>query len=298
MLSREALDQLIKNTGAIGGAILIEKGGELAVRAAVAINRPESLEKNERLLETMKTHKRQIISFPENLIVNGIIVDFLPKELLVEPIIYKNSLLGILILVCSEPFLAQSISKFKFFNQELSLAFRNAITHEQMTSFAAIDALTGLYNRRFGIRRLDEEFNRAIRYSMPLSLLMIDIDHFKIVNDTYGHLTGDKVLVNISKIALNAIREGDVLLRYGGEEFLCVLPGAGHDDATRIAERIRIMTMNSHTNYAQQEIKVTVSIGVATFPHDNINNSEQLIKLSDEAMYEAKNSGRNRVVSV
>jgi len=297
VLSHEALNQLIKNTGAIGGAILIEKSGELTVKAAVAIREPGLLEKNERLLDTMKTHERQIISFPADIIINGVIVDFQPKELLVEPILYKNSLLGVLILVCSVPFPAQTISQLKFFNQELSLAFRNAITHEQMTRFAAIDALTGLYNRRFGIRRLKEEFNRAIRSSMPLSLLMFDIDHFKIVNDTYGHLTGDRVLANLSRIALSSIREGDILLRYGGEEFLCVLPGAGLDDASKIAERIRIMVMNSHIEYEKQDIKVTVSIGAVTYPRENIDNSDQLIKLADEALYDAKNTGRNRMVS-
>jgi len=296
-LSREALNQLVKNTGAIGGAVFIEKGGELSLKAAVAIREASLLEKNERLLYTMKTHERQIIRFPDDIIINGIIVDFQPQELLVEPILYKNSILGVLILVCSAPFPVPTISKLKFFTQELSLVFRNAITHEQMTRFAAIDALTGLFNRRFGIRRLNEEFNRAIRHSMPLSVLMFDIDHFKIVNDTYGHLTGDKILVNVSKIALSAIREGDILLRYGGEEFLCILPGAGIADATMVAERIRNMIMNSHVKHGDQDIKVTVSIGAATYPSDHIHSTDQMIKLADEAMYEAKSSGRNRTVS-
>lgn len=86
-----------------------------------------------------------------------------------------------------------------------------------MQRLAALDALTGLYNRRFGIIRIQEEFSRAIRANTPVSLLMFDIDHFKNVNDTYGHLVGDKVLVNIAKIALACIREGDILLRYGGK---------------------------------------------------------------------------------
>lgn len=86
-------------------------------------------------------------------------------------------------------------------------------------------------------------------------------------------------------------------MRYGGEEFVCVLPGANQHDATIVAERIRIMTMNSHVKNIEQEIKVTISIGVATYPHDNISDSNQLIKLADEAMYMAKNTGRNRIVS-
>jgi diguanylate cyclase (GGDEF)-like protein len=126
---------------------------------------------------------------------------------------------------------------------------------------------------------------------------MFDIDHFKSVNDTYGHLVGDQVLVSIAKIALASIREGDVLLRYGGEEFLCVLPGANKVDAGIIAERIRIMVKDSSVKNAEQDIKVTVSIGVVTYPRNDISESDQLIKLADDAMYVAKETGRNRTVS-
>lgn len=155
-LSREALKQLMKNTGAIGGAILTEKSGELVVEAAESIKEPGSLENNASLLDTMKTHQGQLIHFPTDIIIDGIIVDFRPSELLVETILYKNTLLGVLLLVSAVPFTDQTILKLKFFNQELSLAFRNAITHEQMTRLAAVDALTGLYNRRFGTIRLHE----------------------------------------------------------------------------------------------------------------------------------------------
>lgn len=297
VLAKESLDKLIKNSGAIGGAILIEKSGELNIKASVAIKDPSLLEKNERLIDAMKSSKRQLIEFPDDVSIDGVILDFKPKELLVEPILYKNALLGLLILVCSDSFSSQMLSTLKFFNQELSLAFRNALTHEQMTQFAAIDTLTGLFNRRFGLRRLNEEFTRVLRNGLPLSLLMFDIDHFKIVNDTYGHMAGDKVLANVSKIGLSSIREGDILLRYGGEEFLCILPGAGQEDAIKTAERIRIMVMNSHVKYLNEDIKVTVSIGVISYPQTNIDNTNQFIKLTDEALYEAKNSGRNRVVS-
>ena len=296
-LSTEALKQLIKNTGATGGAILIEKSGELVLEAAESIIEPLALESNERLLSMMKTHQRQVIHFPDDLIISGMIVDFHPCELLAEPILYKNSLLGVLLLVSAVPFINQASLKLKFFNQELSLAFRNAITHEQMTRLAAIDALTGLYNRRFGSIRLHEEFSRAIRAATPLSILMFDIDHFKVVNDTYGHSVGDKVLASIANIASSSIREGDILLRYGGEEFLCVLPGASQHDALMVAERMRIMVMDSHVNNLEQEIKVTISLGVATYPCENILDSDQLVKLADEAMYVAKNTGRNRVVA-
>lgn len=296
-LSREALDQLIRNTGAAGGAILSEKGGELVVEAVDSIRDPISLANNERLLRTINSQQRQLIRFPADMVINGIIVDFRPCELLVEPILYKNTLLGVMLLVSAVPFPQQTALKLRLFNQVLSLAFRNALTHEQMTRLAAIDPLTGAYNRRFGTLRLHEEFSRAIRAGTPVSVLMFDIDHFKVVNDTYGHPVGDKVLIGASKIVLGSIREGDILARYGGEEFLCVLPGASQHDAGIVAERIRIMIMDSHVTNLDQEVKVTISVGVATYPHSSISNSDQLIQLADEAMYAAKNTGRNRVVS-
>lgn len=296
MLSHEALNHLMKNTNANGGALLIEKSGELVVEAIDSIKDGAVLENNKRILKTMKTLERQLIKYPDELKMDGILVDFLPKELLIEPIVYKNILLGVIILVSTSAFSSNAVNKLSIFSQEISLAFRNAITHNQMQLLAALDALTGLYNRRFGALRIQEEFSRAIRANTPLSILIFDIDHFKNVNDTYGHLVGDKVLVSIAKIALSSIREGDVLVRYGGEEFLCVLPGANQGDAHIIAERIRIIVMNNVVKHAEQDIRVTLSIGVASYPHNNISDSDQLIKLADDAMYIAKNTGRNRTV--
>jgi two-component system, cell cycle response regulator len=297
ILSRETLTHLVKNTKADGGAVLIEKNGGLAVEAIDSIKDAAALENNKRVLDTMRTLERQFIKFPNEIILDGVVVDFHPKELLIEPIVYKDILLGVIILASASSFSSNAIDKLSFFSQSLSLAFRNAITHHQMQRLAALDALTGLYNRRFGILRVKEEFSRAVRAGTPISLLMFDIDHFKSVNDTYGHLVGDQVLVSIAKIALASIREGDVLLRYGGEEFLCVLPGANKVDAGIIAERIRIMVMDSAVKNAEQDIKITISIGTVTYPRNDISDSNQLIKLADDAMYVAKETGRNRTVS-
>ena len=296
VLSRETLIHLIKNTKANGGAILIERNGELAVEAIDSIKDAAALENNKNVLKTMRTLERQLIKFPKDMLLDGIVVDFHPKELIIEPIVYENIFLGNLILVSSSSFSNNDIEKLSFFSQSLSLAFRNAITHMQMQRLAALDALTGLYNRRFGILKIKEEFSRAIIANTPISILMIDIDHFKNVNDMYGHLVGDKVLVSIAKIALASIRDGDILFRYGGEEFLCVLPGANKVDASIIAERIRIMVMDSAVKNHEQDIKVTMSIGAVTYPRNDISDSDQLIKLADHAMYVAKELGRNRTV--
>jgi diguanylate cyclase (GGDEF)-like protein len=296
-LSNESLKQLITNTEANGGAILIEKSGELNVEASMGIKNPIELESNERILELYRSPWRHIIQFPEDIRIDGIVLDFKPRELLIEPISYKNVLIGIVLLVSAKPFTEATLEKLSLFSQSLSLAFRNAITHSQMQKLAAIDVLTGLYNRRFGIIRLKEEYERAVRTELPVSLIMFDIDHFKQVNDTYGHLVGDKVLISIANTAASALRQGDSLLRYGGEEFLCVLPGANQKDARIVAERMRMMVMDNVVKNFEQEIKVTISLGTATLPHPDITNSEQLIRLADEAMYMAKESGRNNTVS-
>jgi diguanylate cyclase (GGDEF)-like protein len=297
VLSRETLVHLKKYMKANGGAILIERDGELAVEAIDSIKDPRALENNNRVLKTMRTLERQIIKFPKDVLLDGIVVDFHPKELIIEPIVYKNIFLGSLILVSASSFSSNDIDKLSFFSQSLSLAFRNAITYKQMQLLASLDALTGLYNRRFGVLRIKEEFSRAIRANTPISILMFDLDHFKNVNDMYGHLVGDKVLVSIAKTALASIREGDLLLRFGGDEFLCVLPGANKVDASIIAERIRIMVMDSAVKNHEQDIKVTMSIGVVTYPRNDISDSDQFIKLADDAMYAAKELGRNRTVS-
>jgi len=297
LLAEEALSQLIKNTNSNGGAVLIEKGGELVIEAVNSIKNHQDLVSNAKILKTIKTMERQLIVFPKDIQMDGIVIDFRPSELLIEPIVHKNIFLGVLILVNSKEFSLNALEKIALFNKTLSLAFRNSITHSQMQRLAALDPLTGLYNRRFGMVRLEEEFSRSIRSNNPLSVLMFDLDHFKNINDTYGHLVGDKVLMSIAKISLSAIRQGDVLMRYGGEEFICILPGASRNDAMIVAERIRIMVMDSSVKNNDQDIKVTISVGLVTYPNGDITNISQFTKMADDAMYEAKETGRNRTIA-
>ena len=298
VLSHKTLIHLIKNTKANGGAILIERNGKLAVEAIDSIKDAAALENNKNVVKTRRTLERQLIEFPEDILSDANAVDFRPKEVLIEPIVYKDIFLGILILVSASSFSSNDIDKLSFYSQSLSLAFRNAITHKEMQRLAAFDALTGLYNRRVGVLRIKEEFSKAMSENTPISILMFDIDHFKNVNDKYGHLVGDRVLISIANLALSSIRDGDTLLRYGGEEFLCVLPGASKADASIIAERIRTKVLDSAVKNCEQDIKVTMSIGVATYPRHDISDSDQLINLADEAMYAAKELGRNRTVSL
>lgn len=298
VLAYETLQHLVKGTQASGGAILAEHNGELSVVTSHAMQDSTSLAGNAMVLHTMNTHIRQIIRFPEGIVLDGVITAYHPRELLIEPIMYKQVLIGIILLASVTTFNDKDLEKLGEYGPILSMAFNNAITHQQMEQLAALDSLTGIYNRRFGYSRLQEEFGRAIRTSTALSLIMLDIDHFKLINDTYGHNIGDKIIVMITKTIKSAIRDGDLLIRYGGEEFLSVLPGASQHDANIIAQRIRIMVADSILKENDQAISVTVSLGTATFPNKDIADIRQFISMADEAMYSAKNSGRNQVVSI
>jgi diguanylate cyclase (GGDEF)-like protein len=161
------------------------------------------------------------------------------------------------------------------------------------------DTLSGVYNRRYLDRRLEEEFERGKRYETPLSILMIDIDHFKQINDQFGHQAGDYLLGCLGRITLNSIRSTDIPARYGGDEFLIIAPNAPVSMADTIAERLRTY-VESQTlvlpcdTEKLREFKATVSIGVAT-SDKKTDCIQKLIQNADMALYRAKQGGRNRV---
>lgn len=159
------------------------------------------------------------------------------------------------------------------------------------------DPLTSLYNRRFFERRAEEEVSRSLRHQLPLSLLMLDVDHFKEVNDTYGHQTGDKVLQAVAKYLSDSVRKTDICGRFGGEEFVLLLPNTPGRNATFLANRLRSgFSEIIYTGLGiPSDTTITVSGGVATCPRD-ATTLETLIASADQALYEAKDLGRNRIV--
>ena len=177
-------------------------------------------------MAAIRTEQKQVISIPDDVKVEGVIMDFRPSEIIVLPIKNKGVSLGVVVLATGLKFDADQHARIELFMQALGLALNNAMAHDDLQRLAALDPLTGIYNRRFGLSRLREEFGRAVRNHTLLGVLMFDIDHFKKVNDTYGHLAGDRVLKSICDIARSSLREGDILFRYGGEEFVAVLPAA------------------------------------------------------------------------
>lgn len=182
------------------------------------------------------------------------------------------------------------------FASSAAVAIDNSLLHKKTEELTIIDALTELYNYRYFRAKLTDELRRADRYRQKLSILMLDLDHFKEVNDRYGHQTGNVILREVSNIMEQCVRDIDVVARYGGEEFVVILPQTNAEDAAIIAERIReTVKKNCFPNSnGQREIRITVSLGVATYP-EGIHNLDQLLEKVDRALYQAKADGRNRV---
>jgi len=160
------------------------------------------------------------------------------------------------------------------------------------------DALTGLKNRRYFDQRIYEEVALSKRYNLPLSLILMDVDHFKKINDTYGHIIGDEVLSNLSTLVLDIVRDSDIVARYGGEEIAIIAPNTNQAESERLAERLRSkiekMTV-AIVGETQENVHVTVSLGVCALSHA-ITDKEALLEEADQALYAAKKDGRNRTV--
>lgn len=183
--------------------------------------------------------------------------------------------------------------------QHDELKLKNTQLEDMLTrveSLAIMDPLTGLCNRRRFEAILGNEFKRARRYDSPLSCLLIDIDHFKMVNDTFGHQAGDRVLKEVANIIQNTLREVDTPARWGGEEFIVLSPNTTKANAFTAAERI-LKSVGGNVFSEIGSHRITVSIGVAGIPAPDIDSQEKLIHAADLAMYEAKRKGRNRIES-
>ncbi|MEK9630000.1 MAG: sensor domain-containing diguanylate cyclase [Nitrospinota bacterium] len=178
----------------------------------------------------------------------------------------------------------------------VALSISNALLFEKVEKLSVTDGLTGLDNHQQMQALLKNEVIRSQRYSSPLSIIMLDIDHFKNVNDTYGHQMGDDILLDFATTMKKFCRSNDVAARYGGEEFILILPETKVEGAKYIAERIREEMASQTFSYKGTDFKVTVSCGIAEFDPERIKTPADLINIADQALYRAKNEGRNQTI--
>lgn len=216
------------------------------------------------------------------------------------PLIRQQQLIGCLNLGSRNPSRFQSGIGTQFLQHMAAVVaacIENARLHEEIKLVGLRDPLTGVNNRRFFDQRIEEEVSRAKRQKTPLSCLFVDLDHFKRVNDQYGHQAGDIILKQVATLLNDSLRSTDVLSRYGGEEFVILLTDTNAVDACEIAQRMReqIAALQFSVSYGRK-IQVTLSIGLATLNHYGpLQTSKQLLQSADQAVYGAKVSGRNQV---
>lgn len=295
-LARTALDELVDHTLSAGGAVLLAREGQLELAAARGLAEPESLALHPEVRRVLEQQGEARIEIPGGMLLDRVLAHFPPRAVLMQAVCHHRQGLGVVLLASDRPYTEEEVRRLRLMSRPLALAFHNALAYDELERVAALDGLTGCYNRRFGLARLREEFARARRMETPLGVVMLDIDHFKAVNDAWGHLAGDRVLMSVAKQARLALRQEDVLVRCGGEEFLAVLPSASQEETAAAAERIRQAICAVPVPCGRDSIAVTVSAGVAAWPENAAETELELVDLADAALYLAKRGGRNRVV--
>lgn len=222
------------------------------------------------------------------------------RSVVISPLRSHDSSLGLLIAESSkrDHFQEKDIRTFTMLARSAAMALENANLHRQTEQLTVVDDLTGAYNYRYFVRKLEEEKKRAVRYDLPLSLIMVDIDWFKKVNDSYGHEVGNVVIRELARVIQRCIRDVDIFVRYGGEEFVIILPQTPLVESSAIGERIRAQVEEMIVDTGQAgKLKITVSVGVTSYP-ENGKTHEELVSVVDQALYRAKGSGKNLVCNV
>lgn len=230
---------------------------------------------------------------------NPLAVDEGIRSLIAVPLKMQRKIVGVLYLDDFQPrgFPAERLELLQVLGSFASMSIDNARLYQRTLELACTDGLTGLYNHRQFKKMLGEELARAGRYGKPLSIIMFDIDNFKKFNDAYGHPSGDVVLQETAVLLRELLRGCDLVFRYGGEEFVALLPETPFADAVKVADRIRIFIETESPRFLSRITAshgVTASVGVATFPEDGAS-PEELLQAVDQLMYQAKRKGKNQV---
>ncbi len=223
------------------------------------------------------------------------------RSCLCVPLISKEKLLGVMKLVNDQTedtlFTEEDLAILATFADYAAIAIENARNFTRVQELTITDDLTGLYNSRYLHKLIQTELRRSHRYHKNFSLIFIDLDHFKSINDNYNHLRGSKLLAEIAAVIKSKLRTVDVAARYGGDEFVIILPETPKEMAIQVAERIRMaICQHAFLTADNLNVKLTGSFGVSSFPTD-AGTKDELIRLADEAMYRVKHSTRNNVAA-
>ncbi len=223
------------------------------------------------------------------------------KSLICVPIRSKGDIMGVLEIVNrtkKRPFTREDLALLMRLVDHAALAIERASLYQKMAELSVTDDLTKLFNTRYLNRTLEIEISRADRHASSLALIFMDIDHFKVINDNYGHLVGSKLLVEMGQLLIKGLRTVDIVARYGGDEFVMVLPQTAPGAAKLIAERIRkAIEQNVFLKKEGYSLKMTASFGVASYP-ESAKSKEDLLRIADEAMYRVKYQTRNGVYAI
>ena len=320
-LLQSAMQQALSFVGAKRGYIVLLDGKDLNFRVGLdfeghAIDEPSGEISRTLFNEVIEAGKGKITADAMASVAAKSVIAKDIKSVMCAPLISRGKILGAVYVENRAErnfFNFEDLTMLEFFAAQAAVCIENAMlnddlegqvqqrtaelneAYEKLYELAITDPLTGLHNRRhfFELARL--EIASTQRYQKPLSVMMLDLDHFKLVNDTYGHLVGDQVLQAFAQRTLFCVREVDVVGRYGGEEFALLLPDTDLTGALELAERLREVIGASPVTAQDASIPITVSVGVAEFPLDREISCDQLFDHADQAMYAAKEGGRNRV---
>lgn len=185
-----------------------------------------------------------------------------------------------------------TIIQFDFFDEDKKLS------EQKRYEMGVKDPFTGAYNKSFFLQRINDEFSFSFRQDIPLSIILFDIDHFKLINDSHGHLAGDQILQEVSQLVFDSIRKDDVFCRYGGEEFVVVMRNTPCQAAVNLSERLRQKVEGHDFFYENQKISVTISAGVSTLTNKNFRDYVALIAEADKYLYQSKGAGRNQISAI
>ena len=307
-LLKKVMHMFVTNAGAQRGFLILETDGKLTIEAAEEVEAGDVRVLQSEPLETCDNLARSIVHYvhrsSQDLIIANATQDRAfqhdshiqkqaCKSILCTPIMNKGKLLGILYMennLVVGAFTPERLKLLRVISAQAAISLENA----KLFELATTDGLTKLFVHRYFHLLLDQEIRNFQRFKRPFSLVMLDIDNFKNVNDTYGHQIGDLVLRNVAHVIKKVTRAVDTVARYGGEEFVMILPETETENALLVAEKIRNAVQAMETQTGTEPLHITISAGVATYPLHAMD-SKALIGFADQGLYLAKRVGKNRV---